>query len=79
MPRFIRSAWGTIVVNGAKKHATGPKSRNGQYCFALAMRERGEIADDVVEVDAIGAADGKSTLLRVTVRGTVVHEERIEQ
>jgi len=80
LPRNVRPSFLTAEIDGLKsKIASGPKARSGRLSAAVAIRENGGILDDFAVVDAIASRDGLTTLVRVTVRGKVVHEETITQ
>lgn len=80
LPRNIRPSWLSAQIDGrASKLAAGPKGRKGRLAASIAIRKDGDIIDDYVEVEALPDAAGETTLVRVTVCGKVVHEERVQQ
>lgn len=80
MPRNIRPSWLRLSVDGRTfATGTGPRARSGRMSAAFDLREAGGIVKDAVAVDFLPSADGTMTTVRVTVRGKVLHEEKVAQ
>ena len=77
--RFVRPSY-VKVSTGAHRHATGPRSRTGELSAEFLARIDGS-AVPFLSVDAIGSADGSSTLWRIVDRrtGKTLFEERVPQ
>lgn len=85
MPRFVRPSWFSLAVdnNGNAPsivRETGPRSRTGTTSCNVKVRSAGAVLD-LLDVDAIGSADGASVLVTVTDKrsGKVVFSERFTQ
>jgi len=84
--RFVRPSWVKVSKsesdNGPEPFwkGTGPRGRSGSLSVEILARIKGE-AVSVFTVDAIGSADGLSTVLRITDKRTrlVIWEETVTQ
>lgn len=84
--RFVRPSWVRVSVdhnsNDPKpiNNGTGPRGRSGCLSVEILARIKGA-AVGVFTVDAIGSADGLSTVLRITDKrtGRTIHEETVTQ
>jgi hypothetical protein len=85
MPVRVRPSWFVLSIDNTSNgpvpvKATGPKGRSGTGSVRVKVRENGGVLD-LLDVDAIGSADGASVL--VTVKdlrtGRVLFSERFAQ
>ena len=84
--RFVRPSWVKVSKsesdNGPKPfwQGTGPRGRSGSLSVEILARIKGA-AVGVFTIDAIGSADGLSTVLRITDKrtGRTIHEETVNQ
>ena len=84
-PRRVRPSWFVLSVDNSGNDpvpvkATGPKGRSGSGSLRLKVRDCGSVLD-LLDVDAIGSADGSTVLVRVTDKrtGRVLLSEEFRQ
>ncbi len=69
MPRNVRPSWFSLSVDHSGNNPqtvkeTGPRGRSGSASATLRVRSEGSVLP-LIDVDAIGSADGASVLVRV--------------
>ena len=70
MPRAVRPSWFVLSIDNTSNDpvpikATGPKGRTGTGSVRVKVRKDGGVLD-LLDVDAIGSADGNTVTVRVT-------------
>lgn len=84
-PRSVRPSWFVLSVDNSSNDpqpvkATGPRGRSGTGSVRVKVREKGGVLD-LLDVDAIGSAEGATVLVTVTDKrtGKVLFSERFTQ
>lgn len=78
--RNVRPSWVDLRVDGKLVKATGPKSRKGELVASFSARIDGDSVP-LWEVQAIGSADGSTTVWRIVDRatGATIVERKVTQ
>lgn len=77
--RNVRPSWVDLRVDGKLVKATGPKSRKGELVATFSARADG-VSVRLWGVEAIGSADGATTVWRVVDSdGKVLIERKVTQ
>lgn len=84
-PRRVRPSWFVLSIDDSANDptpvkATGPKARTGTGSVRVKVRNEGSVLD-LLDIDAIGSADGESVYVEVKDlrTGRVLFSERFAQ
>ena len=56
MPRFVRPSWIEVSIEGRKRFASGPCSKNGTMIVQFLVRDKGSVAESIrVETRFVGS------------------------